>query len=132
MSAPGPHRRTYGSDDPSAADLAASWEASAAGFIEWARKPLNDSYWRYHRDQFLEFVGIKSLDELPASDVLSSRQIDEWLRNSSSAHKPGDADMGLADEQLPLEAPVPRPSGDDAGRTTIEPVAAAGGPALQT
>ncbi len=57
-------------------------------------------------DQFLEFVGIKSLDELPASDVLSSRQIDEWLQNSSSAHTPTDTDMGLADEQLPLDAPV--------------------------
>lgn len=54
-------------------------------------------------DQFLEFVGVKSLDELPASDVLSSRQIDEWLKNSSSAHKPTDTDMGLSDEQLPLE-----------------------------
>src|SRR5204862_357155 len=58
-------------------------------------------------DQFLEFVGIKSLDELPASDVLSSRQIDDWLKNSESAHAPNDTDMGLADEQLPLEAPVP-------------------------
>jgi segregation and condensation protein B len=56
-------------------------------------------------DQFLEFVGIKSLDEMPASDVLSSRQIDEWLKNSSTAHAPTDTDMGLADEQLPLEAP---------------------------
>ncbi len=55
-------------------------------------------------DQFLEFVGIKSLDELPASDVLSSRQIDEWLKNSSNSHTPTDTDMGLADEQLPLEA----------------------------
>lgn len=54
-------------------------------------------------DQFLEFVGIKSLDELPASDVLSSRQIDEWLKNSESAHRPNDTDMGLPDEQLPLE-----------------------------
>lgn len=60
-------------------------------------------------DQFLEFVGIKSLDELPASDVLSSRQIDEWLKNSSRAHTPGDLDMGLPDEQLPLDAPLPRP-----------------------
>jgi segregation and condensation protein B len=58
-------------------------------------------------DQFLEFVGIKSLDEMPASDVLSSRQIDEWLKNSSNAHTPNDADMGLADEQLPLEAATP-------------------------
>ncbi|MCX6952408.1 MAG: SMC-Scp complex subunit ScpB [Verrucomicrobia bacterium] len=57
-------------------------------------------------DQFLEFVGVKSLDELPASDVLSSRQIDEWLKNSSNAHKPNDADMGLDEqaEQLPLDA----------------------------
>lgn len=57
-------------------------------------------------DQFLEFVGIKSIDELPASDVLSSRQIDEWLKNSSTARTPTDTDMGLADEQLPLEAAV--------------------------
>jgi segregation and condensation protein B len=55
-------------------------------------------------DQFLEFIGIKSLDELPASDVLSSRQIDEWLKTSSSTHTPTDTDMGLADEQLPLES----------------------------
>jgi len=55
-------------------------------------------------DQFLEFVGIKALDEMPASDVLSTRQIDEWLKNSSNAHAPSDTDMGLADEQLPLEA----------------------------
>ena len=54
-------------------------------------------------DQFLEFIGIKSLDELPASDVLSSRQIDDWLKTSSTAHTPTDTDMGLADEQLPLE-----------------------------
>ncbi len=55
-------------------------------------------------DQFLEFVGIKSLDELPASDVLSSRQIDEWLKTNESTRPPSDTDMGLADEQLPLEA----------------------------
>jgi segregation and condensation protein B len=60
-------------------------------------------------DKFLEFVGIKSCDELPASDVLSSRQIDEWLTNSSTAHQPNDTDMGLADEQLPLEGATPRP-----------------------
>ena len=46
-------------------------------------------------DRFLEFVGVKSLDELPASDVLSNRQIDEWLQNSSNARPPTDVDMGL-------------------------------------
>ncbi len=55
-------------------------------------------------DQFLEFVGVKSIDELPASDVLSSRQIDEWLKSSSSPHHLSDTDMGLSDEQLPLNA----------------------------
>ena len=57
-------------------------------------------------DKFLEFAGMKSLDELPASDVLSSRQIDEWLKNATNAPVPTDTDMGLADEQLPLEAVV--------------------------
>jgi segregation and condensation protein B len=55
-------------------------------------------------DQFLEFVGVKSLDELPASDVLSTRQIDEWLSNAMNPAKMGDTDMGLSDEQLPLES----------------------------
>ena len=54
-------------------------------------------------DKFLEFVGIKNSNDLPASDVLSSRQIDQWLTNSSNAPKLTDTDMGLSDEQLPLE-----------------------------
>ena len=63
-------------------------------------------------DNFLEFVGIKSLDELPASDVLSSRQIDEWLANAMNPTKLGDTDMGLSNEELPLDgtaAPVEAP-----------------------
>ena len=38
------------------ADLRASWDAHAAEFIAWARKPGHDSYWRFHRDLFLELV----------------------------------------------------------------------------
>lgn len=82
-------------------------------------------------DQFLEFVGIKSLDELPASDVLSSRQIDEWLKNSETAHRPNDADMGLPDEQLPLEgaAPLESPAAADAVPSeAAAPVETAGSP----
>jgi ubiquinone/menaquinone biosynthesis C-methylase UbiE len=30
-----------------------SWETEAANWIAWARKPGHDSYWRFHRDQFL-------------------------------------------------------------------------------
>jgi segregation and condensation protein B len=57
---------------------------------------------------FLEFVGIKSLDELPASDVLSPRQIDAWLQTSNVPHPAGDAEMGLdetEEDQLSLERP---------------------------
>ncbi|GAB1488826.1 hypothetical protein MASR2M8_12730 [Opitutaceae bacterium] len=54
-------------------------------------------------DKFLEFVGVKSLVELPASDVLSPRQIDEWLKNAMNPTKPGDEAMGLPQEDLPLE-----------------------------
>jgi len=57
-------------------------------------------------EAFLEFVGIKSLDELPASDVLSPRQIDAWLQTSTNPRPAGDADMGLdetEEEQMSLQ-----------------------------
>jgi segregation and condensation protein B len=57
-------------------------------------------------DTFLEYVGVRSLDELPASDVLSRRQIDEWLRSAMHGVHPSDRDMGLAEEgeeQLSLD-----------------------------
>jgi segregation and condensation protein B len=57
-------------------------------------------------DAFLEFVGIKSLDELPASDVLSPRQIDAWLQTSNQPRAASDADMGLdetEEKQMSLE-----------------------------
>jgi segregation and condensation protein B len=56
-------------------------------------------------EAFLEFVGIKSLDELPASDVLSPRQIDAWLQTSANPRAANDSDMGLdetEEEQLGL------------------------------
>ncbi|MDP1578850.1 MAG: SMC-Scp complex subunit ScpB [Candidatus Didemnitutus sp.] len=51
-------------------------------------------------DTFLEFVGIKSLDELPASDVLAPRQIDAWLNAANQPRVSSDAAMGL-DETEP-------------------------------
>lgn len=57
-------------------------------------------------EAFLEFVGIKSLDELPASDVLSPRQIDAWLQTSVNPRPASDADMGLdetEEEQMSLQ-----------------------------
>ncbi|HXB01993.1 MAG TPA: SMC-Scp complex subunit ScpB, partial [Opitutaceae bacterium] len=53
-------------------------------------------------DAFMEFVGVKSLDELPASDVLSNRQIDAWLENAMKPKHLSDSDMGLEQENLPL------------------------------
>jgi segregation and condensation protein B len=65
-------------------------------------------------DAFLEFVGIKSLDELPASDVLSPRQIDAWLQTSANPRPAADADMGLdetEEDQLSLDqAPATTPA----------------------
>lgn len=49
----------------SAANLRAAWEDHAAEFIAWAREPNHDSYWRFHRDQFLELLpppGRRTLD----------------------------------------------------------------------
>jgi SAM-dependent methyltransferase len=42
--------------EPPAASLRELWESNAAAFIAWARKPGHDSYWRFHREQFLEIV----------------------------------------------------------------------------
>src|SRR5260370_16791227 len=47
------------------ADLSVSWEAEARQWIEWARSPGHDSYWRFHRDQFLRLLpppGRQTLD----------------------------------------------------------------------
>lgn len=59
---------------------------------------------------FLEFVGIKSLDELPASDVLSPRQIDAWLHTANNPRAASDSDMGLdetEEEQMTLQQSAP-------------------------
>src|ERR1700704_3380883 len=38
------------------ADLSVGWEAEARQWIQWARAPGHDSYWRFHRDQFLRLL----------------------------------------------------------------------------
>lgn len=50
-------------------------------------------------DTFLEFCGLKSLEELPASDVLTPNQITEWIRSATMPEEElSDKDMGLAEE----------------------------------
>ena len=58
-------------------------------------------------DKFLEFTGIKELDELPASDVLSNHQIDEWMRRSEQEPEDiSDEDVGLSKEPKSDELPL--------------------------
>jgi segregation and condensation protein B len=57
-------------------------------------------------EAFLDFIGVRTLDELPASDVLSQRQIDGWLQSAMNPVHPSDREMGLSEEgeeQLSLD-----------------------------
>lgn len=33
-----------------------AWEAEASNWVAWARTPGHDSYWRFHRDRFLQLL----------------------------------------------------------------------------
>jgi len=46
---------------------------------------------------FLDFIGVNSIEELPASDVLSPNQISEWIRRASSPQGIKEKDVGLPD-----------------------------------
>jgi SAM-dependent methyltransferase len=37
-------------------ELSDFWEGQAERWMRWAREPGHDSYWRFHRDRFLELV----------------------------------------------------------------------------
>lgn len=41
---------------PFADDVTAAWEAHAHEWLAWARSPGFDTYWQFHRDQFLAIV----------------------------------------------------------------------------
>jgi ubiquinone/menaquinone biosynthesis C-methylase UbiE len=46
-------------------DLRDAWERNAADWLQWARTPDHDSYWRFHRRRFFELVpppGRRTLD----------------------------------------------------------------------
>lgn len=49
-------------------------------------------------DTFLEYCGVRSIEELPASDVLSPNQITEWIRTATMPEEQiSDSDVGLAE-----------------------------------
>lgn len=63
-------------------------------------------------EAFFDFVGVRSLEELPASDVLSSREIDAWLKRANEPHNVTDREVGLdtesGDETADLELAAAR------------------------
>ncbi len=51
-------------------------------------------------EKFLDFSGIKSIEELPSSDVLSAQQINEWVRRATTMELNfGDKEMGLPSDE---------------------------------
>lgn len=70
---------------------------------------------------FLDFVGVNSLEELPASDVLSPNQITEWIRRVGEQPAPTAKDVGLDENsaehnqrQMTLEPSEPQTATDEA------------------
>ncbi len=58
---------------------------------------------------FLDFIGVNSIEELPASDVLNPGQISEWIRRASNPSEIKDSDVGLPDdgsEESLSDAPI--------------------------
>lgn len=64
-------------------------------------------------EAFLDFIGIRSLEELPASDVLSPRQIDAWLEEASGQREFTERDMGLPEGERDAVLPVEEPGAAD-------------------
>jgi segregation and condensation protein B len=60
-------------------------------------------------DKFLEFCGIRSLEELPATDVVSPSQLNEWIRRATLPEEQqellSDTDVGLPPSES-AEAPA--------------------------
>tara|TARA_R100000027_G_scaffold38030_3_gene28046 strand:- start:11914 stop:12669 length:756 start_codon:yes stop_codon:yes gene_type:complete len=55
-------------------------------------------------DKFLDFCGIRSVEELPSSDVLSPSRLDAWLQEEEEEDAPDTADMGLPEAEA-VDAP---------------------------
>ena len=62
--------------------------------------------------QFLEFVGIQELEELPASDVLSPQQIHQWIEKTEekTEEEISNLDLGLSREGHPKNSNQPEPN----------------------
>ena len=58
-------------------------------------------------EKFLEFSGIKDLEDLPTSDILTNIQIDDFMRkDKETENEISDEAVGLAKESKPSELPL--------------------------
>jgi segregation and condensation protein B len=71
-------------------------------------------------EAFLDFVGVKSLADLPASDVLSRREVDAWLASDPANRKVGDKDVGLPGLEEELSAASAKILADEAAATPTD------------
>jgi len=60
-------------------------------------------------DKFLDFSGLRSLGELPASDVLSPAQISEWITRATAPVAVAESDLGLLSEEDAPSSETPPP-----------------------
>ncbi|MCD8299056.1 MAG: SMC-Scp complex subunit ScpB [Opitutae bacterium] len=51
--------------------------------------------------KFLEFIGLKTISELPESDVLSPAQIAAWIQKAMNPTKPTNGDVGFGEKGAP-------------------------------
>lgn len=72
-------------------------------------------------ETFLEFVGVKTVEELPSSDVLSPRQIDEWLHEVSNQHEVTEKEMGLPEGEREAESNEDAAAADSAQEPDADP-----------
>ncbi len=65
-------------------------------------------------EKFLEFCGIRSVEELPSSDVLTPARLDAWLNDEQEDGSPDTVDMGLPEAENVEEEPETVPQAEEA------------------
>lgn len=61
--------------------------------------------------RFLEFCGLRGIEELPASDVLSPQQLTEWIRQATQGEEAvGNREVGLPEAELEGAVEVVEPA----------------------
>ena len=71
-------------------------------------------------EAFLEFVGVRTIEELPSSDILSPRQIDEWLHEVSNHGKVTEKEMGLPEGERNDDDETEPEAGDEASQSNTD------------